>query len=178
MAASGLDQESCDIVPDSWLGIDLTISIRTAHWWIPFGTPVKLLRIGARGYVVRLVPPLDDVPERIYVPGLDSLLWDAPDPQLADGWFVYKSTFKKMWHRDYAPKLRPVQERLEKLCAPPSLQVLADAESFERHLERRHSTFEELRRDRDSYWMEAREKTREASGWRGPDPRQVGDTPL
>jgi len=103
------------VMPDAWLAIDFTIDFRTAHWWIPFGTPVKIVRLVKAGYIVHLVPPRHGVPPTIYVLGLDSLLWERPGPDTVAHWLRYKSAFKEILRREYEPRLHQLWEKLKLL---------------------------------------------------------------
>jgi len=172
MAASQ-PEENPDIVPDAWLAIDLTIAFQDASWWVPFGTPVKLLRVGKAGYVVVLVPTIQGVPPRIYVPGLDSLLWERLGPDTVAKWIKYKSAFKEILRREYEPRHHQLWEKLkllsEREAADPAPETPMD------RTKERDDVMDELRDIRDTIWKAAHEKARVLAEWSGRNPRQVGD---
>ena len=166
-------RDSSDTLPDAWLAIDLTIAFQTARWWIPFGTPAKIIRLGKAGYIVHLVPPVHGAPPTIYVPGLDSLLWERPDPDTVAQWIRYKSAFKEILRRKYEPRLHQLWEKLKLLtdreAAGPAPETLMD------RMKERDGVMDELRDMRDTTWKAAGEKARVLAKWSGPNPRQVGD---
>ncbi len=171
MAAFLPDQETWDTLPDAWLAIDLTIAFQTARWWIPFGTPAKIVRIGKAGYVVHLVPPVHGVPPTIYLPGLDSLLWERPRPDTIARWVRDKSAFKEILRVEYEPKLHQLREKLRLLSEPKAADPAP--ETLTNRIKRQEDVMNELRDITDTTWKAAREKARELAEWSGPNPRQV-----